>query len=185
MTAGARTSERYRTIYADPPWQQPTVGRFKDPRHSRPAGLPYPTMPLASIRALPVANFADDAAHLWLWTTNAYLPHAFGVMEAWGFTYLAPITWVKPSGLGAWFIHRTEHLLFGYRGRCVFPMARYRPTVLFASRKRHSRKPDAVIDLIESVSPGPRLELFAREQRLGWDTWGDECAQHVTMEVPS
>lgn len=181
----------YRTILADPPWQQPTIGRFTGRPSSaragsfkRPDRLPYPTMPVEAIKALPVGDLAEDGAHLWLWATNAFLPHAFGVMEAWGFTYLAPVTWVKPSGVGAWFVHRTEHLLFGYKGRCTFPLARYRPTVLVANRpsvNRHSTKPGASYDLIESISPGPRLELFAREHRLGWDVWGNEVESSLTL----
>jgi N6-adenosine-specific RNA methylase IME4 len=170
----------YRCILADPPWPQPMVGRLKTRPH-RPAVLPYPPMSLDAIRALPVGQYTETAAHLWLWTTNAFLRDAFDVMATWGFTYLAPITWVKPSGIGAYFIHRTEHLLFGYRGTCHFPLARYRPTVLFANRSKHSRKPEASYDLIESISPGPRLEMFARVHRLGWDAWGDEVTS--TLEL--
>lgn len=177
------TERYYRTIVADPPWAEPTVGRFGDPRHSRPDALPYTTMALAEIEALPVEQLADQACHLWLWTTNRHLEAAFGVMRAWGFTYLTTVTWVKPSGLGAWFASTTQHCLFGYYERCEFPGRRWAPTHLHANPPSHSQKPEAFLDLVEEISPEPRLELFARRQRLGWDTWGDEALEHVTMEA--
>jgi N6-adenosine-specific RNA methylase IME4 len=171
---------KYRTILADPPWPQPMTGGWKS-RQQRARALPYPSMTLEAIKALPVADLAAPDAHLWLWVTNAFLRDGFDVMAAWGFKYLAPVTWVKPSGLGAYFIHRTEHLLFGYRGKCRFPLGRYKPTVLFANRGRHSAKPGESYDLIESISPGPRLELFARQHRLGWDVWGNEVECSVEL----
>ncbi|MBI3464112.1 MAG: hypothetical protein HY000_13805 [Planctomycetes bacterium] len=108
-------------------------------------------------------------------------------MAAWGFKFLAPVTWVKPSGVGAWFVHRTQTLLFGYRGRLRM-RSRYRPTVLFAGcPTKHSRKPEESYRLIETVSDGPRLELFARPwtplwpKRIGWDVWGEEVESDVCM----
>jgi len=106
-------------------------------------------------------------------------------MKAWGFTYLAPVTWVKPSGFGAYFAHRTQTVLFGYFRRCDFPLARYQPTVLFANPHGHSAKPEAFIDFVETISPEPRVELFARRHRLGWDVWGNESANTATLEAPA
>lgn len=173
----------YSCILADPPWQQPRVGRFKNPRHSRPEEIPYPMMSLRSICEMPVEKLASDSAHLWLWTTNAFLRQAFDVIDAWGFRYLTTITWVKPSGMGAYFISRTQHLLFGYRSPLRFPMARFKPNVIFAAPKRHSKKPECSLELIESVSPGPRLELFARQKREGWHSWGNEINSDIELQV--
>jgi N6-adenosine-specific RNA methylase IME4 len=175
---------KYRTIVADPPWQQPLTGR-RAGRHVVSGSLPYPTMTLEQIKRLRVGDMAEDDAHLWLWTTNAFLRQGFDVMEAWGFKYLAPVTWVKPSGMGNYFAHRSQTLLFGYRKRCLFPLARYRSTVLVTNTTpRHSRKPDEAYALIEAVSPGPRLELFARPpHRLGWDVWGNESANTAELEA--
>ena len=118
---------------------------------------------------------ADIGCHLWLWTANSHLPAGFEVMKAWGFKYLAPIHWVKPSGVGNWFIHRTQTLLFGYKASCRFPLGRYKPNVFFTNDpKRHSQKPEESYALIESISPPSRLELFARVKRTGWDCWGNE-----------
>lgn len=176
-------SGKYTCILADPPWQQPKCGKFN--RHSSAEQIPYPMMPLADICNMPVGDLAEDGCHLWLWTTNAFLRQAFDVIDAWGFRYLTTVTWVKPSGMGAYFVSRTQHLLFAYRKPLRFPMARYRPTVFFANPKRHSQKPAESFDLIESISPGPRLELFSRKKRDGWHSWGNEVDCDIQMAVPA
>lgn len=173
----------YRTILIDPPWPERMSGHYALPRHSSGAVLPYPTLTLPEIERLPVGDLAADGAHCWLWTTNRHLEAGFRVLRAWGFTYLCPITWVKPSGLGNWFVSRTQVLLFGYRGRCRFPLARFRPNVLFAPARRHSQKPEASYDLIEAVSPAPRLELFARAKRPGWSAWGNEVDSDIDLVI--
>lgn len=152
--------------------------------------LPYPTMPVAEICAMPIAELAEDDAHLWLWTTNEYLEAGFQVMRAWGFRYLAPITWVKPSGIGCWWIHRTQTLLFGYRKKLRMESARYKPTVLFAGNpSEHSAKPQESYELIESVSQPDRIEIFARpwtpmfERRHGWEVWGNEVKSNIALEA--
>jgi N6-adenosine-specific RNA methylase IME4 len=174
-----RGMKRYCTIVSDPPWRQPMIGKWA--RHPAAPTLPYATMTLQEIAALPVSSFAAEGAHLWLWTTNAFLEPAFGVLRAWGFTYLTTITWVKPSGAGAYFASTTQHCLFGYFGKCIFPLARWQPTDFKASVRRHSQKPEQFYDLVERVSPAPRLEMFARRRRLGWDAFGDETAANVQV----
>ena len=166
-------SKKYKCILIDPPWPQGKVGRFA--RHSAPDDLPYSTMTLDDIKDISVGSVSESGSHLWLWTTNQFLSSGFDVMSHWGFKYLAPIHWVKPSGFGAWFVHRTQTLLFGYKDKCVFPLGRYKPNVIFTScPKRHSEKPDETYRYIEAISPGPRLELFARRKIDGWDAWGNE-----------
>lgn len=164
------------TILADPPWQLSLSGhRIRAKLGRIRTALDYPTMSLEEICALPVGTRAEVGAHLWLWTTNQHLEAGFKVMRAWGFTYLAPIHWVKPTGLGNWFVHRTQTILFGYFQRCRFPLARYRPNILQCGDPvRHSQKPEQSFALIESISPGPRIELFARARRPGWTAWGNE-----------
>jgi len=171
---------RYKTILADPPWEQKMTGKWKREPNRR-AVLPYPTMGLEEIKRLPVGKIADIGCHLWLWVTNAFLRQGFEVMEAWGFNYLVPITWVKPSGLGNWFVHTTQHILFGYKERCRFPLGRYKPTAFCASAGGHSQKPEESYELIESISPEPRLELFARHKRKGWDVWGNEVQSDIAL----
>ena len=164
-----------------PPWEQTMAGKYKT-RHKRIRELGYPTMSVDDIIKLPVGDVAEAGCHLWLWTTNQFLPAGFEVMKAWGFKYLAPITWVKPSGCGNWFVSVTQTLLFGYKEKCVFPLGRYKPTVVYSGLPaRHSQKPEAFYELIESVSPEPRIELFARAKRDGWDCWGNEVDSDIEL----
>jgi N6-adenosine-specific RNA methylase IME4 len=156
-------------------------------------------MPLDDIAALPVASLADvTGAHLYLWTTNRYLRNVWDIAEGWGFTGVCLLTWCKaPAGFmpgGAW-PSNTEFCLYAKRGKVTaigkaegrwFQLPRRRgPSVKEGERRStmHSAKPDAFLDLVESVSPGPYCELFARRNRLGWDTFGDEALAHVDLGV--
>lgn len=176
---------KYRTILADPPWPSEGIGKFK--RHKSikytKTGVDFPVMSMEQILSMPVQDFAGRDCHLWLWSTNAFVHRAFHVMEAWGFKYMYMITAVKPSGVGAYFAVTTQQLLFGYSGKCFFHKARFRPTHFNYTPKRHCRKPDESYELIESISEEPRLELFARRQRSGWDVWGNEVRCDVKLDV--
>ena len=172
--------KKYLTIYADPPWEESLSGKYRN--HNVRPKLDYHTMNLQEIERLPINAIAEIGCHLWLWTTNQFIHAGFHILEAWGFTYLAPITWVKPSGLGNYFVHRTQTVLMGYKGKCIFPMERYLPTVLMAeSPCHHSDKPQALQDYIESISPEPRIELFSRAKRFNWDCWGNEVASDIEL----
>lgn len=140
-------------------------------------------MSLEVIKALPVSDLAGVGCHLWLWTTNAFLRDGYDVMAAWGFKYLAPIHWIKPTGCGNYVIHRTQTILLGYKEKCKFNGKRYFPNILAPGNDptRHSAKPKEFYELIESVSDPARLELFARNKRDGWDVWGNEVAPDITM----
>lgn len=172
---------KYRTIVADPPWRMPSGGpqtaasAFK-PREGAVGSLPYETMTLDEIKALPVDAFAAQNAHLYIWTVNAYLEATYDVARAWGFLPSVVLTWCKTPrgiGLGGAFTQTTEHILFCRRGTC--PAAtRIDSTWWNWKRGPHSAKPDAFIDIVEQVSPGPYLEMFARRARMGWDYWGNE-----------
>lgn len=165
---------QYACIVADPPWPVKMTGKMKG-RHSGASDLPYETMTVDEIGRLPVQDMASIGAHLWLWTTNGFLRAAFEVMEAWGFKYLTTVTWVKPSGYGPWFASTTQHVLFGYREKCIFPLGRYKPTHFHASpRRKHSRKPDEFYDLVRAISPEPRIDLFNRREIDGFEGWGFE-----------
>lgn len=175
--------QRFRTILADPPWQfQNRTGKIA-PEHRRLSR--YSTMTLDEIKALPVAELAEEPAHLYLWVPNALLPEGLAVLSAWGFQYKSNIVWHKirkdggPDGRGVGFYFRnvTELLLFGVRGKNARTLAPGRSQVNFlATQKReHSRKPDEIYPIIEACSPAARLELFARGSRPGWATWGNQA----------
>jgi N6-adenosine-specific RNA methylase IME4 len=173
---------KYRTIVADPPWSYENetwgVGAV---------GGEYATLTFEDICALPVADWAEREAHLYLWVTNAkLLDHDYAALvNAWGFSYKTCLTWHKTSclGIGHYFRGETEHVLFCTRGRLPIAAGIRERNLFAAPRGRHSVKPDAFYDLVERVSPPLRLELFARRQRLGWDTWGDEALEHVRLET--
>lgn len=181
FTAG----KRYRTIYADPPWQfQNRTGKVA-PEHKRLSR--YSTMTVPEICRLPVAEAADEKSHLYLWVPNALLPEGLEVMRAWGFAYKTNIIWEKvrkdgmPDGRGVGFYFRnvTEILLFGIRGeknRTLDP-GRSQVNLLRAIKREHSRKPDEFISLIERCSPAPFLEMFARGGRRDWDMWGNQATE--------
>lgn len=173
---------KFRTILADPPWPMPRWGKRTRLKGGTRLGLSYPTMTVDDICALPIGDYAAVGCHCWLWTTNAFLEPGFEVLRRWGFHYLAPIHWVKPSGVGNYVTHRTQTLLLGYFERCTFDRLRYFPNVIQTGDPvRHSQKPEAAYDLIERVSSGRRLELFARRPRAGWDVAGDEVDSSVRI----
>lgn len=171
----------FATILADPPWRfQNRTGKVA-PEHRRLNR--YRTMTLEEICELPVAAHADTPSHLYLWVPNALLEEGLSVMRAWGFRYKTNLVWYKvrkdggPDGRGVGFYFRnvTELLLFGVRGRMRTREAGRTQVNLFATRKReHSNKPHEAHRLIEACSPGPFLELFAREKVPAWTQWGDE-----------
>lgn len=181
---------KYRTLVADPPWRYPAATHWANNVGGRTARYydmeeHYPSMSIEEIAALPISDLAEKEAHLYLWTTNRHLPFAFGVMEAWGFGYRQTLVWDKPRHipLGSVAPQGTEYLLFGVRGNLGVTKA-FPSTIIRASgRKPHSRKPEAFLDYIEQASPGPYLELFARRNRFGWHTWGNQSFEHVDLEV--
>lgn len=163
----------YATITADPPWSY----RTKSPLGSGGVEAQYSTLSAEDVAALPVRELAAKDAHVYLWCTNPLLfeePTPAQIMAAWGFRYVTLLTWVKRGalGMGYYFRGETEHIAFGVRGTAPIPPDRRVKNVFEAQKHRHSAKPAAFYDLVEQVSPGPYVELFARAPRLGWDHWG-------------
>jgi N6-adenosine-specific RNA methylase IME4 len=157
-------------IVADPPWSY--FLRADDALHR--GRVPYPAMSTQQICDLQVAKIAADDCILWLWTTNALLHDAFHVCEAWGFECKTVLTWAKPSaGVGHWLRGATEHCLMCTKGKPVHDL-KGQSTLLNAPRREHSRKPDQFFQLVEGLCPGSKVELFAREPRDGWASWGAE-----------
>ena len=197
---------KYRTIVADPPWDHSDGTGFHygendyrthmhrkggagPPRATAP---PYAHMDLKAIAALPVSDMAEADAHLYLWTTQRFLRDSFDIIDGWGFTVSATLTWCKaPMGfMGGAFRSSSEFCHFARRGSLAHKTQA--PQRWFTwprtgwtqhdSAAKHSRKPEAFLDLVEQVSPGPYVELFGRRGRLGWDYWGDESLG--TAEMP-
>ncbi|MGH7006604.1 MAG: MT-A70 family methyltransferase [Alphaproteobacteria bacterium] len=184
---------RFATILADPPWQFSNRTGKMAPEHRRLNR--YSTLTIEQICALPVGAVAADRSHLYLWVPNALLAEGMRVLQAWGFTYKTNIVWHKvrkdggPDGRGVGFYFRnvTELLLFGVRGKNNRTLGPGRRQVNFmATRKReHSRKPDEQYSIIESCSPGPYLELFARGTRSNWVSWGNQASASYHPNWPT
>lgn len=174
-------SPPYSTIVADPPWRyekvNPDAPRWTDNAghsssgiHRLGSSLAYSSMSLDEIRGLPVSDLADDS-RLFLWTTNRYLRHAWSVVEAWGFEAQERVlVWCKKPR--ATTPVTTEFVLIGKRGNPARMPWHGTTWFEWPLQSQHSQKPAAFMDLVESWCPGPYLDLFCREPRFGWDSWG-------------
>lgn len=165
---------RYATVYLDPPWPERGGGKIK-----RGADKHYPTMTVTQITLIPIDLWAAWDCHLYLWVTNNYMKAGFDVLDAWGFRYVTTITWMKDRiGLGQYYRGLSEHCLFAVRGKIPYQLTpegkrRQGVTCFYAPKSRvHSEKPAEMRRMIELVSPGPRIELFARARHQGWDGAG-------------
>jgi len=173
---------KYRTILANPPWRFMNKTGKVAPEHKRLSR--YKTLALDEIINIPVADVAEEKSHLYLWVPNALVAEGLEVLKNWGFTYKTTLIWYKirkdggPDGRGVGFYFRnvTEMILFGVRGKLrTLDPGRSQVNIISSRKREHSRKPDELYDIIESCSPGPFLELFARGTRPNWTTWGNEA----------
>ena len=174
---------KFGTVVVDPPWAFTFSTRKSEAGNNGWRGSTdrhYRNMSIRELRDLPIPNVAADDSVLWLWAVNALLDDALDLMKHWGFDYKNTLTWAKtashggPSvGMGFWMRGATEHLLLGVKGKPK-PLRRNQPTWFAAPPGRHSAKPDHAYEVIETLTPGPYLDVFARRQREGWTCWGDE-----------
>ena len=182
--------KQYKTIVADPPWKYGAWGvgskksAFSKKYNENEIPIPYETMSVEEIKALKVADLADENCELYLWTTQKYLPDAFEVLKAWGFKYCQTLTWCKTpmgTGQGGVYCPTTEFLILGRKGK--MPKVKRIDTTWWNVKRtnKHSKKPEFFQDLIETVSDAPRLEMFARREREGWDVWGNEVESSVAL----
>lgn len=194
----------YATIVADPPWRYDSDTKGSDGARSgtiirtvKKDGTlargvrdhSYSRMGVEEIKQLPVADIAAKPAHLYLWTTNAFIVEAHEIARAWGFQPKTVLTWTKvhqddPTRVsmktGYYFRGATEHCVFAVRGSLGLSCSEGIPTGFLWPRLPHSVKPMAFFDVVEKASPGPYLELFARAPRLGWDAWGKGYEQEAS-----
>jgi N6-adenosine-specific RNA methylase IME4 len=166
----------FRVIIADPPWRY--FLREDDETHR--GTVDYSSMTVDEICRLPVSIRAHEDCMLFLWTTNAHLPVAFDVVKAWGFTYKTLLTWFKSKvGVGHWLRGATEHCLLAVKGNPTHLLSG-QSTALQGETREHSRKPESFYDLVESLCPGSKLEMFGRTPREGWVIWGAESDKFST-----
>ena len=173
--------EGFSTLMLDPPWRFMNRTGKVAPEHRRLAR--YETLSLGELEQLPVGDLAKPQSHIYLWCPNALLAEGLHLLDAWGFTYKTNLIWYKvrkdggPDGRGVGFYFRnvTEMVLFGIKGKMRTLAPGRRQTNIMVHRKsEHSKKPPTLRKIVEECSPGPYLELFARERSDGWHAWGDQ-----------
>jgi len=168
----ALSAAKFSAICIDPPWDWKDEG---DNSQLGRGNTTYGSMSHEELLAFPVGQYGAADSHIYLWITNRSLPKGFSLLEAWGYRYVTMLTWCKPSiGMGNYFRGSTEQVLFGVRGS--LSLSRKDAGTWFSAPrgKAHSAKPDSFYDLVESCSPGPYLDVFARRERDGWVCWGGE-----------
>jgi len=168
----ALKAAKFSTIVVDPPWDWDDEGDVSQFGRGR---TTYGAMSHKELLAFPIGDYKATNAHLYLWITNRSLPKGFSLLEAWGFRYVTCLTWCKPSiGMGNYFRGSTEHILFGISGSLSLKRKDVGTWFSAPRGKKHSTKPDAAYELIESCSPPPYLDVFSRRYRKGWVCWGGE-----------
>ncbi len=162
---------QYHTIVIDPPWDMKKIDRDNSPQDT---GFDYPTMSIEEIKNMKIPS--TDNCHLYLWTTEKYLPDAFDILKHWGFTYIFTMVWHKNGGYQPFNLpqYNCEFVLFGRKGNLPFLDTKDFFTCFNAPRREHSRKPNEFYNLVERVSPPPRIDMFSREKRNGFDQMGNE-----------
>lgn len=167
-------NNKYNTVLADPPWDINQKGKRGASNH-------YELMTLDRIKAMPIKELCAENAHLYLWIPNGLLQEGLDVIKAWGFTFRSPIYWIKPRlGLGNYIRNASETCLFATRGHAPVKF-HAQPNWLFAPLQDHSHKPEEQYAIIERLSSGPYLELFARRRQPGWDVWGNEIDADIII----
>lgn len=167
--------DKYRTVVIDPPWEMKKLEREVRPNQVE---FDYPTMTVAEIKDLPIKELCiESGSHIYLWTTQKYLPISFQIFEHWGIAYIFTMVWHKSGGFQPFNLaqYNCEFVLFGRIGNLDFSTTKDFPCCFEGERQGHSIKPDRFYEIVQRVSAEPRLEMFTRKQREGFTVWGNEC----------
>lgn len=160
----------FRVLVVNPPWH---YGKREEDTTQRGA-MPYPSVTIDEIAALPVGQLAEEDCVLWLWTTNERMRNSFAIIDAWGFEQKTILTWAKNKmGTGDWLRGQTEHCILAVRGNPVVNLTD-QTTLLDAPIPEHSCKTEEFYSLVEALCPGSKCELFARTPRTGWHQHGNQ-----------
>ena len=147
----------------------------------------YDLMSIDRIKAMPVADLADENAHLYLWVTNSNIDEGLEVIKAWGFRYITMFHWIKPKmGVGNYFRNASETCLFAVRGKAP---AKFKSQInwMIGYPTQHSEKPREFTSVVERLSDGPYLELFCRRRPASnekWYCWGNETENGADIYIP-
>lgn len=186
------SKHKYKIIYADPPWKYNSRANHKT-RFRGGAEGHYPLMDIKKIMALPVADISESNSVLFLWVTFPFLPVQLEVVKAWGFRYATMgFVWAKMNpksgtpffGVGYYSKSNAEACVLATRGKVMKPISNKVSSLIIAPRREHSRKPDEARERIEQLyGDVPRIELFAREQVPGWDSWGLDIGDGISIST--
>ena len=185
--------KKYKTIIADPPWKYGNSFKNCDTDYGQ-IHLHYPDMGICDIAALPVGEYADTDCVLLLWVTFPMLKDAFYILASWKFKYVTGFPWIKAKdvstdlwgklkfriryGIGYWVAGCSELVLISRRGNPRLPNRDF--CGLLSPNVTHSKKPNSLYEYAESLE-GPYLELFARKERPGWDSFGNEIENSIAL----
>jgi len=175
---------KYKTVVIDFPWK--VQNGFNKHQYVRFGGkLPYDVMTDKQIRDFPINDFADKNCDLFLWVTHSKLELGLELLKSWGFTYHVCISWDKMGGIGMiGFDRRNELCLYGYRGKMGIDKSpgKYIPTVIREQRTTHSTKPKSFYDILQKRTLEPRIDMFARKTHEGFEAWGNEVEEALTID---
>ena len=167
-------NKKYNIIYVDPPWPIKWINSNTKSGFKR---LQYPTMAIAEMCNMDIDRIKADACKCFMWTTNSFLLEGMFLMRAWGFQYDKLWTWCKKTGAGGHPRNATEHIIEGTSGfiKTIGMNEKATNNWFIAKKGIHSKKPNDVYEMIERFYPdSSKIELFARNKREGWDSWGNE-----------
>lgn len=179
MEISTSQKNKYKCILVDPPWEFYNKKVF----NSEGSEAKYGQLSLEQLKKIDLSDISDDNCFIFMWTTNIILPWTLELMKHWGFMYRSKLVWIKPQmGQGFYFRSASEDLLVGKKGKGIFKF-KSQPSWFFGPRQDHSHKPEEIYDIIERVCDGPRLEMFARKKREGWDYHGNEIENGITINT--
>lgn len=180
-SANKEVNKKYEVIVADPPWQIKKIIKRVRPNQ---VNMDYPMMSLNEIKSLPVNAIAADKSICFIWTIDKYLYRTPEILEGWGFKYHLTMAWDKTNGMAMFgFNRQTEFVVVGLRGKWdAYPKRRTIRTSFTAKSQRHSEKPDAFYRMLELIPANHRIDLFARNKRIGWDVWGNEVESDIELK---
>jgi len=171
--------KKYQLIVIDPPWHIVKTKRKVRPNQVH---MDYPLMSLEEIKCLPVSSIADpNNCICFLWTIDKYLHSSKEILENWGFKYHLTMSWDKTNGIAFYgFNRQTEFVVVGFKGKQeAYPRRKTMRTSFTCKSTKHSEKPDIFYDMLSVLPHNPRIDIFARKKRDGWDVFGNEVESDI------